>query len=207
MNWIAQTSRSPQIDVTRRQFSLAVLLMPIMSCLLAPAGAQGEESVQIYRNRELGYTIPYPASGPDGEAPRWKRVRVDDVDLAFRARDESHLAIKSRCDVGPRDPKLLARQLLVGLKDRKRQRVEVLEFAGGEVFTQVVDALVDDRPVHAKTVTWLRGGCVVDWYLVTANPLALLEPIFDSWWRGFDPGEIPQARADVAGEPAAGDSP
>jgi len=163
----------------------------------------GERSARIHRGK-LGYSIPY--LGPvDESGRRWKRIRVEDSDLAFRAAGGGYAAISSHCDEPQLDLRILARQLLVGLQDRVERGTEAFPFAGGAAFSQVVEAVAEEKPVYAKTVTWLRGGCVVDWILVTASPISAFEPIFDSWWRGFDPGTMPAGSVPETSEFETGD--
>jgi hypothetical protein len=179
--------------ISQGDFFACLLVVVIAVMICAGNGSAKDRVEKRYRHKKLGYTIPYLDRAEEEAGINWKRIRVADADLAFRAEDRSHAAISSRCEVPETELRILARHLVIGLEERVRVRAENFEFAQGAAYSQVFDAVVAEAPVHAKTVTWFRAGCVVDWYLVTTGSLVEVEPAFDSWWRAFDPGEIPAA--------------
>lgn len=146
--------------------------------------------LERFEHRKLGYSIPYPERLDPSTDAVWKRLRVEHADLAYRGPGDAMIAISSRCDDSQTDPVLLGRQLLIGLRNRTRLQSERFEFAGGHAFSQVVKAREAGVPVRTKTVTWVRGGCVIDWVLAAPDFLPGLEATFDLWWQGFDPGRI-----------------
>ena len=147
-----------------------------------------------YEHPEWGYSVPYPNQVAASEGNAWRKVRVEDADLAFRGPNDAFMALSSHCDESEDDPAVLGSQLLVGLQNRTRVASERFEFAGGHVFSQIVEATQGDVAVRTKTITLVRGGCVVDWVLAALDSLPDLPDAietFDSWWRGFDPGSMP----------------
>ncbi len=176
-------------------FGALLLTVSITACV----SARGEGG--RYLHRESGYSLPDPNQLGDSAKRVWRKVQVAEADFAFRGPNEAYMAISSHCDESGTDPAALGAQLLVGLSDRTRVEQERFAFAGGDAFLQSVEATQDDIPVRARTITWVRGGCVVDWVLVTAGSFPDVEETFDSWWRGFDPGSMPAAshrRAEAA---------
>lgn len=187
---------------SERDRVMAAVLVMAMCWVTSCAGGRSEWRAAEGRisHMQIGYSIPDLArreGGDPADAMGWNRVRVPEADLAFRADDRSYVAISSRCDVEQTEPQLLARQLLIGLKKRIKKSEASFDFAGGKVFSQVFAAEAGDSSVYAKTVTWLRGGCIVDWYLVTTSPPDRAESAFDSWWQGFDPGSIPESTGEA----------
>lgn len=144
-----------------------------------------------FEHAELGYSVPYPQQVDPSQASAWREVRVKDADIAFRGPSDAFVAISSRCDESQTDPAVLGRQLLIGLQNRTRLASERFEFAGGLAYSQVVEASEGDHLIRTKTVTLVRGGCVVDWVLVATGFPPEVEETFDSWWQGFDPGAMP----------------
>lgn len=154
-----------------------------------------------FEHAEWGYSVPYPSSLAKVV---WRELRIDDADLAFRGPKDAVMAISSHCEERIADPVILAKQLLVGLGKRTSVTSERFEFAGGRAFSQVVDSSAEETAVRTKTVTLVRGGCVVDWVLTAKGSLAEnVEASFDAWWRGFDPGSMPRSvTADPTPDPA-----
>lgn len=151
-----------------------------------------------FEHAERGYSVPYPQSLTTTAKPAWRQLKVKDADLAFGGPRDAFMAITSHCDEPNADPAVLGRQLLVGLKNRSSVSSETFEFAGGQAFSQIVESTEDDSAVRTKTVTLVRGGCVVDWVLTVPGPLADAEAVFDEWWQGFDPGSMPGPTDDVS---------
>lgn len=174
-----------------------------IACLLALGGSVSCASTGIesgvYTHPEIGYSIPEPDRVADEASPAWRRTRVEGTDIAYRAPDESYLAVSSHCDEKEVRPGVLARQLLVGLKNRELTMRKEFEFAGGRAFAQRVESTDEaGRVIHTRTITLVRGGCVVDWVLVTRNLDTSVAGSFESWWQAFDPGEMPAADLETA---------
>ncbi len=145
----------------------------------------------IFTHPDLGYTIPGPNGLAGDEAPVWRAMDVKKTDLAFRGPGDAYLALSSHCEEAVTDPVILARQLLVGLKQRERVSSERFEFAGGQAFRQTIESTQDDTPLRTRTVTLVRADCVVDWVLVAKKETQGLDSTFDLWWQSFDPGAMP----------------
>jgi hypothetical protein len=167
---------------------------------LAGCASPGGSS-ERFEHAKLGYTISYPERIDPSQQAVWHRLKVEDADLAYRGPGDSMMAISSRCNERQTDPAVLGRQLLIGLRNRIRLTSERFEFAGGLAFSQVVRSKQGDVSVRTKTVTLVRGGCVIDWVLAAPDPPPELEQIFDLWWRGFDPGAMPSPAEDPVDNP------
>jgi hypothetical protein len=152
-----------------------------------------------FEHAELGYFVPYPQNLAVEPRIAWREFRVEDTDLAFRGPDDTFMAISSHCDGQNKDPAVLGKQLLVGLPNRSSVSRDQFEFAGGHAFSQVVDSTHETSSVQTKTVTWVRGNCVVDWVLAAPESIAAVEAVFDEWWGNFDPGSMPGSSEDVVG--------
>ncbi len=174
-----------RIDRTAVAFGILFLTVLNTACASAP-----RDGGRRYEHPERGYSLPDPNQLEGATQKNWRKLRVADADFAFRGPNDVFMAISSHCDEAEVEPAALARQLLVGLSNRTRVEHESFVFADGNAFLQSVEATQDDSVIRAKTVTWVRGGCVVDWVLVTSGSLFDAEQTFDAWWRGFDPGSM-----------------
>lgn len=152
----------------------------------------------IYTQPEVGYSIPDPnrlaPAQAESEAKAWSRTSIRGADLAYHGPHDAYMALSSHCDEDETRPALLARQLLVGLEKRKRLSAEEFEFAGGQAFRQSIQSLDESgEALRTRTVTLVRGGCVVDWVMVVPGSVPEVEETFDRWWQAFDPGTMPGA--------------
>ncbi len=173
-----------------------------ISCLagvLAGCASTGGSS-ERFEHAKLGYSIPYPERMDPSQQAAWQRLKIKDADLAYRGPGDSMMAISSRCNEKQTDPVVLGRQLLIGLHNRTRLTSARFEFAGGHAFSQVVRSREGDVSVRTKTVTLVRGGCVIDWVLAAPDLPPALEETFDRWWREFDPGAMPGSAEDLGEE-------
>ncbi|MCP5045456.1 MAG: hypothetical protein GY944_30880 [bacterium] len=149
-----------------------------------------------YRDAEHGYSLPHPASA---QGVAWQPVSVDDAAVAYRGPDAAYMALTSRCEQPEQvDPAVLARQLLVGIENRVRVESEAFEFAGGRAFAQVFEAGEGDDVLRTRTVTLVRGDCVIDWVLAVRAGNLAVEESFELWWRGFEPDTAPETETGVA---------
>ncbi len=177
----ASATRAPRAGIA----ALAALATFGSACASSGLGPDG------FRHHGHGYSLPHPSDPP---GTRWQVTEVDDAKVAYRSDGEAFMALDSRCnDEGakPEDPAVLARQLLVGIANRTRIESDAFEFAGGRAYAQVVDSK-DERGevVRTRTVTLVRGHCVIDWVLVFETGEAghpEIEASFEAWWRGFEP--------------------
>lgn len=150
----------------------------------------------IYTDPEVGYSIPHPNQLADEtsqeNSPRWIRAQVSGTDLAYRGPDDAFLALSSHCEELEFRPAVLARQLLVGLKNRELLSKEEFDFAGGRAFRQRVTSEDEEGGlIRMRTVTLVRAGCVVDWVMVSKHDVPEVDASFDRWWNAFDPGSMP----------------
>lgn len=174
----------------------AVLIVFLFNVIIGCVGTVDDRT--RFEHPEWGFSVPYPQSFVAASEITWRKLRVKDTDLAFRGPNDTFMAISSQCREQNADPAVLGRQLLVGLPNRSAVSRERFEFAGGLAFSQVVNSVKDDASVQTKTVTWVRGDCVVDWVLAAPDSIAEVETVFDLWWRGFDPGSMPGPDEEIA---------
>jgi hypothetical protein len=180
--------------------SLIAMMLPFVGCAgeLAAYG-KGPEG---YRHKALGYRIPVPATGGSG----WRRVRVEDADIAYRGPSHALMALTSRCDEPKSPPEVLARQLLFGIRERRVLSSGRVELRGMEGWSQQIVGLGEAGRIEARTVSFVAGGCVFDWMLVAPETLAAIEPVFAGWWRGFELGPTLSERMDAERDSDADDS-
>ena len=106
----------------------------------------------------------------------WRRVDVKHADIAFRGPKRDFVSVISDCDAETaRRPHRLASGLLVGVENRRKVDAGVLDASSGEGWYQVYEARFDGQPVRIKTVTMVRGECVLDWVLVSPGNFGLAE--------------------------------
>lgn len=140
---------------------------------------------QGFRHGDHGYRQPHPA---DVDGVRWHVIDVVDAHVAYRGSGDAFMALDSRCANEEPDPAVLGRQLLVGIDNRHRLESDSFAFAGGRAYAQLVET--NDEAggvVRTRTVTLVRGGCVIDWVLAVEAGNPAVESAFERWWRGFEP--------------------
>jgi len=185
-----ETSETGKVSLPSNHAPAALIVLLVAGI----AGcANSAEHWTRYEHVEWGYSVPYPQLLATSMTRAWRELRVKDADLAFRGPGGAFMTISSQCGKQSGDPAVLARQLLVGLENRKPVSKKRFEFAGGQAYTQTIDSSGDERAVRTKTVTLVRGDCVVDWLLTALGSLADVEASFDVWWRAFDPGSMPES--------------
>ncbi len=148
-----------------------------------------------YRSKDLGYAIDAPRFA---EPDEWRKVKVDDTDLAWRTDDGRSMSLASSCRRTRAKPALLARQLLIGVPRDDIVSAHPVALRGDPGWAQVVDTGGEDHSIRIQTVTVVGGGCVYDWVLVGhAGPrFEASVDTFDRWWSSFE-------RARGADEPPA----
>ena len=150
------------------------------------AGCAGPlvEEAGGWRHREQGWTI----ARPDGDGAPWRRIEVDGALLAFERPDREFLALQSRCGRPVASPDVMARHLLIGIRDREivwSRPVEIDGHGGFEQRFRVGGGPVD---VRVQTVTLVLDGCTLDWILAGAADDGSSEAAFDAWWQSFRRG-------------------
>ena len=136
--------------------------------------ALGEEG---YRHRRHGYTVGVPE-------PAWERVNVAGATLAFH-RGRETMSLQSRCGRPVANPAVMARQLVIGIEDRRLRQAGPVTVDGRDGWTQTFDAGAEGGPVRVKTVTLVAGRCTFDWTLAGSKDFAASERAFDAWWQSF----------------------
>lgn len=154
-----------------------------------------------YVDPKLGYAVDAPEVSPRV----WKPARIEGADLAFVARDGSRLSLLSSCDRGEAHPSLLARQLLIGTRDRDLIESYPIALGSDPGWKLVFTAREAGREVTVTTATVASGVCTFDWLWVAVGPYdpELDASWFDRWWASFE-REPGASRADAAG-PARGE--
>jgi hypothetical protein len=137
-----------------------------------------------YRDRRRHYSI----AEPEGEGSEWRRVRAQGTVLAFQGPGGASMSLIEECGLPPAEPRILARQLLIGLEGRKLVEEGPVGEGGSPGWRQRVDAARSGEPVRLETVTRVIGECSYDWILVVPGGLEELESVFDRWWRSFRSG-------------------
>jgi hypothetical protein len=162
--------------------ALAAALAGSMGCAASAPRYDGER----YLVAEHGFSI----AAPPGEGASWRRVAVGGAVLAFRGipgteAEFASMSVLRRCEGAPTQPRLAARQLLIGLSERVILEDRAVEIAGGEGWLQTLEASDDDIRVRLRTVTRLEGGCSVDWVLISPPDQPGLDAAFDAWWSSW----------------------
>jgi len=141
-----------------------------------------------------GERYPVPGHGssleaPGGEGAVWILTSVPGSLLTFRgvagsSAEHASMSLVERCAAAPGQPRLAARQLLIGLDDREFLEDQPCQVGGMTGWLQSLDASDGEVRVHLRTVTRLESGCSLDWVLV-APPGARLDAAFDAWWASW----------------------
>jgi hypothetical protein len=134
-----------------------------------------------YRSDDGHYSI----AKPGGEGSAWRRVRVEGAEIAFQGPDGATLSLIERCGRPLAKPRILARQLLIGLEGRKLTGEGPLPSDESRGWVQWVEAPAEGGVIRLKTVTRVIGTCSYDWILVVSDGLERHEPVFDAWWGSF----------------------
>ena len=132
-----------------------------------------------YRHRRHGYLIDAPQGGD------WEEVRVEGAVLAFRWSGRGTISLQSRCGRPVADPAVMARQLVIGVKDRTLRQGGPVVVAGRSGWSQTFDTVHDGAAVRVKTVTLVEDRCIFDWTLAATGSFEAAEPDFDAWWSSF----------------------
>ena len=134
-----------------------------------------------WRHRKQAWTI----ARPDGAGTPWQRVEVDGALLAFRRPDHELMSLQSRCSRPVASAEVMARHLLIGLRDREIVASSPVAVDGRSAWRQTVEVHGDPTGVRVETVTLVVGACTVDWILAGRAEDAESEAAFDAWWQSF----------------------
>jgi hypothetical protein len=134
-----------------------------------------------WRHRKQGWTI----ARPDGDGPPWRRLEIDGALLAFERPDHEFIALQSRCGRPVASPDVMARHLLIGIRDRELVGSRPVEIDGHGGFQQAFRVRGGPVDVRVETVTLVLEGCTLDWILAGAADDASSEAAFEAWWQSF----------------------
>lgn len=154
-----------------------------LTLALIGAGCVGpvSETTAGFRHRRHDYRI----AAPDGPGASWQRVSVEGATLAFTRPGPETVSLVSRCGKPVAEPQLMARHLMMGLRERTMLVSAPLVVEGRKAWTQTFEMERDAGRVRVKTVTLVAGGCTFDWILASAGSFDLAERAFDAWWQSF----------------------
>ena len=137
-----------------------------------------------YQHRRRRYSI----ATPDGEGSEWRRVRAGGTVLAFQGPGGATMSLIEECGLPPAEPRILARQLLIGVEGWTLVEEGPVGEGGSLGWQQRVDAARNGETVQLESVTRVIGQCSYDWILIVPGELGGLETVFDRWWRSFRSG-------------------
>lgn len=160
--------------------AVAIALSAGVSC----AGTPLAPSAGRWVHPRLGYAIDAPVVSPDA----WMAIDIEGADLAYRRSDGATLSLMSNCARAAAPPALLARQLLIGTKERTVVRNEPIDLNGDPGWRLAFRTLEQGREVTVNAVTLASAGCAFDWlWIAPGRPGEA--PWFDLWWASFAPAE------------------
>jgi hypothetical protein len=175
-----------------RGFGIVVWLLGILQTSACASDLVFEDGRHRHRLRH------YSIANPGGEGSAWRRVEVDGAELAFQGPDRATMSLIEQCGRSRAEPRVLARQLWIGLEGRTLVDEGPVGADGSRGWIQRLDATANGETVRLKTVTRLIGECSYDWILVVPSGLEGPETAFDQWWKSFR-GPTPAAEREEAG--------
>jgi hypothetical protein len=134
-----------------------------------------------YRHIRHRYSIGVPG----GPGPAWEEIDVKDAWVAFRRAGPQTLSMQSRCGRPVAHPAIMARSLVLGIRDRRLRQAGPIVVAGRNGWSQTFDTASDGVVLRVKTVTVVIDGCTFDWTLAAIGDFAAAERAFDAWWGSF----------------------
>ena len=161
----------------RRRWAL-VLLVPWLIAGCASDLARTEDG---YRNTRHHYTIGVPG----GPGAPWERTEIGSAWIGFRRPGPQTVSMQSRCGRPVAHPAIMARHLLLGIRERSLRQAAPIAVVGRSGWSQTFDTRSDGVAVRVKTVTVVIDGCTYDWTLVAVGDFAPPERAFDAWWGSF----------------------
>jgi len=134
-----------------------------------------------YRNTQQNYSI----GAPGGPGPPWQRTHIDGAWIAFRRPGPQTISMQSRCGRPVAHPAIMARSLLLGVRERDLLQAGPVVVAGRTGWSQTFDTRTDGVVVRVKTVTVVIERCTYDWMLAAVGEFGAVERVFDAWWGTF----------------------
>ena len=130
----------------------------VLSAVIVVSGCAVKRIENGVYHSPKGYRVAIP--GRD-----WTPVTESPADLQLRHRTSAaEMAVNAVCEgAAPRRPTgVLARQLLIGLRDRTVVERGTIQVAGQPASRVVVDGRLEDSTVRIETVLMKSGRCVYD---------------------------------------------
>jgi hypothetical protein len=117
----------------------------------------------------------------------WRRLDVDDNDLAFYDTRLGTISVNSMCSGYEDVPEqALLNQLLFGTRDRKYRLEETVTLDGRGALHDVIDLTLDGVPVTLEVYVVKKDGCVYDFSRVSSRPaFEQGRPAFAALVQGF----------------------
>jgi hypothetical protein len=134
-----------------------------------------------YQHRRRHYSI----ARPGGEDSLWRPVRAEGTELSFRGPDRATMSLIEHCGRAQTEPRILARQLLIGLEGGSLVDEGPVGADQTRGWIQRLDATANGESFQLKTVTRLIRQCSYDWILIVPGRLEGSEAVFDDWWQSF----------------------
>jgi hypothetical protein len=134
-----------------------------------------------YQHRRHRYTVGVP--GVPG--PAWEEIEIEGAWIAFRRPGPQTLSLQSRCGRPVAHPAVMARSLVLGIRDRRLRQAGPIVVAGRNGWSQTFDTASEGVVLRVKTVTVVIDGCTFDWTLAAIGDFAAAERAFDAWWGTF----------------------
>lgn len=170
--------------------SLRLVSLP---CLCALVLACASSAVRVDGSSVEAGALAYEI-GP--VAPSWRRVRVDDNDLAWFDPDTASLVhVDHTCERSQDTPlPALVQHLLIGFTQRTFSLEETVPFDRREARHVVLEARLDGVPRAIELYVMKKDGCVFDLGLVAPPArFAQARVAFDAFARGFRTTRTPAA--------------
>jgi hypothetical protein len=95
------------------------------------------------------------------------------------------MSLVEHCGRARAKPRVLARQLLIGLDRPTLLEEGPVGADETEGWMQRLQASAGEEELQLKTVTRVVGQCSYDWILVARSGLEGPETAFDDWWKSF----------------------
>jgi hypothetical protein len=160
-------------------FGIVVWLLVILQTAACASGLVFEDG--RYQHRRHRYSI----GKPGGEPSVWRPVAVEGTALAFQGPGQATMSLIETCGRSPAAPRVLARQLLIGLEGRTLVEAGPGGPGGSQGWVQRIEARSNGEPLRIKTVTLVIGQCSYDWILIVPGELEAQATVFDRWWESF----------------------
>ena len=122
---------------------------------------------------------------PDGPGAPWERVDVDGALLAFQRPDREWIAMQSSCGRPVAAADVMARHLLIGIRDRDLVASRPIEIDGHGGWQQIFEVRGAATRVRVETITLVAGRCTLDWILAGPAGEGSGEAAFEAGWQSF----------------------